>query len=113
MTEAVDMAGKDGKMNFGLLTQTAGQIRQSMAEIEVERQKISAMRNLFDTNTNVEYQNATNEISYQTGTTSNQTYNYYNTVKVDVGTFFGEDEETLYELANIIAPYLEQVAIKR
>jgi TP901 family phage tail tape measure protein len=71
--------------------------------------KLSSISDLFD-NTNIDYTSSTSEIQYQTATTSEQVYNYYNTVNVDIGNLLNAGESEAREFAHYIYPYIKEVS---
>lgn len=89
------------------------QFQSFAVQAENQRRNVQNLKDVLSFDKNVEYKSADTDISYETGTTKNVTYNSYNTIEVGFTDTIGFSDEAGYAIANKIQPYLEQVQQKR
>ena len=76
------MSGKLGLKSLSELSQVA---LSTGLQLESERLKLTAIRDMFDFNKDINYQNQNNEIKYETGTSQTVVHNYYLNNSVNAG----------------------------
>lgn len=106
MTSAIDNIGQNGIINFNVVSQTAQEIRKSMAEVELQRQQLQVATDLL-TYQGGDYTSANQQINYETGSTKNNVYNTYNNVAFEIGNAVASDS-AMRELADELIGYLEE-----
>ena len=80
------------------------EIQKFAVQSEQERLKFDAIRDLFSMNSQIAYNQSDKNVTYETGSTKSNVYNYYNTVDI-TGTFIA-DKTSVRKLSDEIVKYL-------
>lgn len=99
------MMNKGTMVSFKDLAQLAQDTQKYGMMLDQERQKIQAMRDLFDFNSEVVYDTTQDTINYQTSSSKESVYNIYQTNNFDIGNFVST-KATMEEFADMVAPYM-------
>ena len=82
------------------------EIQKFAVQSEAERLKFGAMKDLFSADSNIAYNQADSNITYETGSTKSNIYNYYNDVSIE-GMFIA-DKTSMKKLGNEIVKVLPE-----
>jgi hypothetical protein len=80
------------------------EIQKFAVQTEQERLRFDAIRDLFSLDNNIAYNQADQNVTYETGSTKSNVYNYYNTVDI-TGTFIA-DKVSVRKLTEEIVKFL-------
>lgn len=98
-----------GNLSFDNLAGLASDAMSVGLMMSQESQRLSAIKDLFDWDKDITYQNENNTIEYQTGSSTQSVYNYYLTSTVDAGAVVESDsvERLADELLDIMLEKLK------
>ena len=74
-----------GNMNLNDLSKISQMAMSTGLQLETERRKLTAIRDMFNFNKDINYQNNNNEIKYETGTSQTVINNFYISGQVNAG----------------------------
>lgn len=90
-----------GNMNLNDLSKISQMAMSTGLQLETERRKLTAIRDMFNFNKDINYQNNNNEIKYETGTSQTVINNFYITGQVNAGVVIPQAEVKQFVQATI------------
>lgn len=81
----------NGNLSLTALSELSQVALSTGLQLESERLKLTAIRDMFDFNKDINYQNQNNEIKYETGTSQTVINNFYLTSSVNAGVVIPQD----------------------
>nr|DAX66546.1 MAG TPA: minor tail protein [Bacteriophage sp.] len=90
-----------GNMNLNDLSKISQMAMSTGLQLETERRKLTAIRDMFNFNKDINYQNNNNEIKYETGTSQTIINNFYITGQVNAGVVIPQAEVKQFVQATI------------
>ena len=90
-----------GNMNLNDLSKISQMAMSTGLQLETERRKLTAIRDMFNFNKDINYQNNNNEIKYETGTSQTVINNFYITGQVNAGVVIPQAEVKQFIQATI------------
>lgn len=90
-----------GNMNLNELSKLSQMAMSTGLQLETERRKLTAIRDMFNFNKDINYQNNNNEIKYETGTSQTVINNFYITGQVNAGVVIPQAEVKQFVQATI------------
>lgn len=90
-----------GNMNLNDLSKISQMAMSTGLQLETERRKLTAIRDMFNFNKDINYQNNNNEIKYETGTSQTVINNFYITGQVNAGVVIPQAEVKQFVQATV------------
>lgn len=103
LTELSEQLDKTLRSNMNLndLSKISQMAMSTGLQLETERRKLTAIRDMFNFNKDINYQNNNNEIKYETGTSQTVINNFYITGQVNAGVVIPQAEVKQFVQATI------------
>ena len=103
LTELSEQLDKTLRSNMNLndLSKISQMAMSTGLQLETERRKLTAIRDMFNFNKDINYQNNNNEIKYETGTSQTVINNFYITGQVNAGVVIPQAEIKQFVQATI------------
>ncbi|MGL5690231.1 MAG: phage tail tape measure protein [Bacteroidales bacterium] len=96
---------KGASVSFAELSKIAQDAQKYSMMMDQERQKIQAMKDMFNFDSEVVYDTTNDTINYQTSSSKESVYNIYQTNNFDIGNFVST-RASMEEFSDMVAPYL-------
>lgn len=100
LSEQIDKTLRSN-MNLNDLSKISQMAMSTGLQLETERRKLTAIRDMFNFNKDINYQNNNNEIKYETGTSQTVINNFYITGQVNAGVVIPQAEVKQFVQATI------------
>lgn len=99
------LVDKGANVSFAEMSKLAQETQKYGLMLDRERQKIEAMKSLFDFNSEIVYDTTQDTINYETSSSKESVYNIYQTNSFNLGAFIST-KANMEEFATAIAPHM-------